>query len=710
MGVRKNLECYVDDTTTTTTYQTALDYIRDGLAIIPVHGIDDEGHCTCRRRPCPHAGKHPVAGGWTQGAPLSSADAWGIWVEDNPHYNIGIRTGVPSGFFAVDVELAGLPELAELLAIRGGFPRTRVHATGGGGRHYLFRMPHCDVRNNQRKLGTYIDVRGTGGMIVAPPSRSGKGGYTVEDDAPIVDAPPWLLEWLSSQQPRDFDPGELVVIEDLPQYADLGTQRQRQCQRYAQTILEREAARYADAPPGAGNAALFSAACNILEVVQSPWNLLTLDDAVHVLESARQRRMLTRPDGGQNPEEFRKTFQSAQGQVIAKGRPLPPDPHEGLMFDPPASPLVAPGSGGGIVGLIETFVAEPTLDMPTGDPVDAMLAELLDREGLDTLPPPQPLIFDMLDKDSETWLVAPSGGFKSFVALDMAIHVGMGLPWRGKRTVQGDVVYIVAEGSKGIGMRVAAWEQLYGQRSHGVRYLPRAIQVVDERQEWRVLVEVCRRLQPAMIVVDTQARVTAGLEENSAKEMGLFVRAVGALKTATGACVLVVHHTGKAGVVGRGSSALYAAADTEIRIERPARREERLALTATIHASKQKDMEENPGMDIQMEKVELGVDATTGRTLSSLALKPWDPFVAAPAQPAPDHVINLLPHQANLLDALRQHANHEYGATQAELLVWLKERGIVIPRSSASTAMTELVDGNLVVREGRRFILVEHAL
>ena len=46
--------------------------------------------------------------------------------------------------------------------------------------------------------------------------------------------------------------------------------------------------------------------------------------------------------------------------------------------------------------------------------------------------------------------------FKSFVAMDLAIRVVLGLPWAGKRVATGRVVYIAAEGAHGMRKRIAA--------------------------------------------------------------------------------------------------------------------------------------------------------------------------------------------------------------------------------------------------------------
>jgi hypothetical protein len=704
-------------------FQVAINYIEMGWALIPVEGLKDlDGdHCLCGKYPCglgnKNAGKHPASGkmGWQSGPAMTVQEAYHTWEEDCPDYNMGARTGDPSGFFAVDVEAEGLPELAELEALHGKLPRTRVHRTGSGGKHYLFKMPDFEVRNSQKKLSSCIDIRGTGGMIVLPPSVSGKGMYAVEDDSPIADAPEWLLEWLRNRlRSEGPDLGDMPTVEDLPAYSDLSTDRQQQCQKYALSVIEREAARYRDAPPGTGNAELFNAACNILEIVQSPWNLYTYDHANEYLERARSERMALNPGRGQDRDEFIKTLMSARSTTIGKGRPLPPDRTESLMFDVPFT-QAGSGSAGSAAGGGDPFMNpdgsfDENTPPPGGpiDPVEALLGKMLDRDDLDALPKPKPLISGLLDKNTEVWLVAPPGGFKSFIGLDWAIHVGMEIPWQGQKVSGGLVVYLVAEGSNGIGMRVEAWEKVNGKRSSGVKYLPQPVQASNAK-EWDVLVEACRRLDPVMIVLDTQARITVGMEENSFKEMSVFVDAVGKLRDATGACVVVIHHTNADGSKARGSTALIGAMDTQILVERPTNREERLNLTARIFPGKQKDMAEDNSFEIQMEKVDLGIDPETQRPLSSLAIRPYDPFWEPPAKPEPEHVAKLVPNQAYILEALREHANNENGATAAELRVFILERhGYKMARGSCGTALDALMKNNLVTRIGQRYVLSEN--
>lgn len=86
-------------------------------------------------------------------------------------WNIGIACGGPAGFFVVDVDPrnGGDETLAGLEARHGALPDTLTQRTGGGGRHLLFK--HSE-RVHRGTLGAGLDVKSTGGYIVAEPSRT----------------------------------------------------------------------------------------------------------------------------------------------------------------------------------------------------------------------------------------------------------------------------------------------------------------------------------------------------------------------------------------------------------------------------------------------------------------------------------------------------------------------------------------------------------
>jgi hypothetical protein len=310
--------------------------------------------------------------------------------------------------------------------------------------------------------------------------------------------------------------------------------------------------------------------------------------------------------------------------------------------------------------------------------LEKLKRKLVSASDLANQPAPEPLVYGLLDMDTESWMIGAPGSLKSFVALDLAGHVGAGREWQGHKVRRANVLYVAAEGARGLVLRTRAWEKSFGAME-GVSFLPYPVQVQSTDGQWAALVEIARELAPGLIVLDTQARMTVGLEENSAKDMGILTNAVGMLKRATGACVLVVHHTGRNGGDARGSSALDGAQDTELKVVRSS---DRKVLACRVIQDKQKDMAEGDGhgLDIRLKVVGLGVDPTTERPLSSLVLMgQGDPFDEAQGHQVLDVRQPWLPSFSSLdtwrrryLDTLFTFAPENQGLTKADLDLVMK--------------------------------------
>lgn len=110
-----------------------------------------------------------------------------------------------SGLWVIDIDTPeghpgrdGFTTMAALEAVHGKLPETRASESPTGSRHAYFRKPPEGMISNNHdgsKIGPGVDVKGHGGMVVAPPSRHKKaaGTYKWLNDAPVIDAPPWLL-------------------------------------------------------------------------------------------------------------------------------------------------------------------------------------------------------------------------------------------------------------------------------------------------------------------------------------------------------------------------------------------------------------------------------------------------------------------------------------------------------------------------------------
>lgn len=595
--------------TNTTLRDAAITYARAGVAVIPLHHVGDDGACSCRewaehRNPDhgpggKQTGKHPVQKRWAAGEALTVPDVWAVW-EEWPRANIGLRTGPVSGFWVLDVDpvAGGDASLTKLVGEVGGLSTYTVR-TGSGGLHFYFAMPAFPVRNSAnrellRRFGPGLDVRGDGGQVVAPPSVSGRGSYLVAHgfDSGIQAAPVALLELMQASGEVTTALPDTAVVEDLPTVADLDPPTRHRVQRYAERVLELEVRAYADAPPGQGNEQLFRSACAVLEVAQSPWNLLTAAQAYEAMDAGRARRRATHPyGGGQDDQEFATTWASATNRVVGQGRPLPPDPGAGTAFDPGPPPRPEPPPGAATLtvdapGGMTAYPEQPRPaaqglpgvggvhsgpqhrpSMPLAVPVsllDRLTARTRARSELASIRPPTPLIRGVLDAGTMAVLAGKFGTFKSFVALGWLCSLATGVPWLGHAVPAArPVVLVAAEGASGLDARITAWE-----RAHGTTVPDGMLSVVDapvqlgDMAQVDALAELTARRGAALVVIDTLHRCAAGLDEGDSKDMGLITLATSVIRQRADATTLLLHHTGHAGTRARGSSAIEDDADT----------------------------------------------------------------------------------------------------------------------------------------------------
>jgi hypothetical protein len=217
----------------------------------------------------------------------------------------------------------------------------------------------------------------------------------------------------------------------------------------------------------------------------------------------------------------------------------------------------------------------------------------------------------------------PSNSGKTFFALDMAFHVAAGLDWRGLRVKQTCVLYLAAEGGSGVANRVSALRRETG--AHGIPFALRraGLDLLHAQADLKTVYDLAQEVMakkpglPLLIVIDTLSRVMAGGDENSPVDMTALIRNIDAIREATGAHIMLVHHTGKDAAKGaRGHSSLRAATDTEIEVMN-----EDGARAAQV--TKQRDYAGGEVWAFNLRQVPLGIDQD-GDEVSSCVVEPAD--------------------------------------------------------------------------------------
>ena len=239
------------------------------------------------------------------------------------------------------------------------------------------------------------------------------------------------------------------------------------------------------------------------------------------------------------------------------------------------------------------------------------------------------LVQDVLPASSFAAIYGRPGSYKSFVALSLAASIASGRDAFGKPVERGPVVYVAGEGGAGLKRRRdAILRHMELDDDLPIYFVKSQLNLRSNLEDYDALCSAIDSLgvRPVLVIFDTFARIFAGGEENSAKDVGETIVILGAIQERYQTAVAIIHHAGKDEGKGmRGSSALLGAVDTELECVKvsPEDSDDRVGkLTVT----KQKDGEDGLIFGYRMEVVQLSdIDAAA----SSLAVEPLDEAEAA---------------------------------------------------------------------------------
>lgn len=142
------------------------------------------------------------------------------------HFNVGM--GLSQEHMVLDVDckhgVNGFDTLMRLEDQYGALPDTVRQRTPTGGEHILFKLPPGVLIKNAVNIAPGLDIRASGGFIVAEPSKVGGNGYAWTDwdvlDEPmpaLAQAPDWLLAMCRQHGERPKGDGKSSV-ETMDRY------------------------------------------------------------------------------------------------------------------------------------------------------------------------------------------------------------------------------------------------------------------------------------------------------------------------------------------------------------------------------------------------------------------------------------------------------------------------------------------------------------
>jgi hypothetical protein len=180
-----------------------------------------------------------------------------------PNARIGIPTGTINRIVVIETDtmaghaIDGAASLAQLEVEHGLLPDTRMACSPSGSLHHYFRHPGIKIKTTASELGDGIDVRGNGGMVIAPPSVNLDGRrYRWINKLPIADMPQWLIE-LTREKPPTISQHAVAAIRQPIEGPS----------KYGTAALRNELINIHQAEPGHRNAVLNKAGFSLGQLV-----------------------------------------------------------------------------------------------------------------------------------------------------------------------------------------------------------------------------------------------------------------------------------------------------------------------------------------------------------------------------------------------------------------------------------------------------------
>jgi Bifunctional DNA primase/polymerase, N-terminal/AAA domain len=384
----------------------ALRHAAVGLPVLPVKVFQDtKGRWK----------KKPEIRGWQERA-STEPDVIRQWWSEFPHAIPGIELG-RSGLLVIDAdrheaESDGVSAFAGLRSNNGDdLPHPQTYTAGAGEHHYYRQPAGQHLGNGEGNLPQGINVRGSGGFVVAPGSvRTDGAVWETVPAAPeltnafregsIPELPNWLIRILGPDH-RPSSP--LTGQQPTSSHQD----RERE---YAIAALKACVAELEQTHPGSRNNRLNAIAYRLGRMVGREW--LERHLIVSQLLAASETNRLVNDDGA---DSVRDTIESGLNAGIAH-------PHEDLSGRPDAD----------TAGAAADQITSPPL-IPVFWDGDAPINRT------------KWLVKDLVPLASSGLLVGESRAGKTFLAIDLARALSNGGLFVGKRARAGGTLYLAAE-------------------------------------------------------------------------------------------------------------------------------------------------------------------------------------------------------------------------------------------------------------------------
>lgn len=465
------------------------------------------------------------------------------WFEQRPDRNIGIALK-PSHLVAIDIDthggFDGHDTIERIESDFGSCEAGWIQETPSGGEHRFFLNPgEVDLEGKFYEKSGNVDLKSDGYVVVYPSTRTDCSGQRYEwssdgdpfEGAQITAVPGWIIQRFSKKKAAQLPSigNDMVGQVTDYQWAELQSALRGISSEDRDTWLRVGFALHSTGRPDA----------------RAIWDAWSMTCAEKYSDEGQEHAWRSFRNRGWDGIGYRSIFKKAQENGWT-----------GISSEEAAKFKNAPVESGA-----------PTQVREGKKCPFRRYSEVLEEARRQRW-----IIKHWLPSDAIGVLYGASGAGKSWIAVDMALHIATGLQWCGEKTQKAPVLYVAAEGGTGLATRVEGWR--LGHRGVSVEDINEnfilAPTHVDMSAETSASTPVPTAedlknwlnegsVQPGLIVIDTLSQTLTG-DENAASDIAKFMNNLGRqLREIFHCCVLIIHHAGKGNFSSpRGSSAIQA--------------------------------------------------------------------------------------------------------------------------------------------------------
>ncbi|PZP63003.1 MAG: hypothetical protein DI604_28160 [Delftia acidovorans] len=246
--------------------------------------------------------------------------------------------------------------------------------------------------------------------------------------------------------------------------------------------------------------------------------------------------------------------------------------------------------------------APPAPEQITNPASRKRILKVLDYAAMQDLPDPVWLVEGILMKQSAALMFGKSNAFKSFLGIDLGLHVALGRSWHGHEVKQAKVLFVATEGAVGVAkQRIPGWYAHYKvpveQRSNAYLY-PQEI-ALDDKEQVEAVIATAKHLGIGLLVLDIFGGTMNGTEVEDTTARA-WVRSVQRLIREAGLTTLTVAHTGwQDETRARMHTHFWGSFDSRLRVEG-----DKEKLTTVLSIERHKDADSRGEFGFKLEQSE----------------------------------------------------------------------------------------------------------